>query len=69
MGLLVDFGLAQEQPANKPEKKVDNKTAGRRAAGFVPNDQRPNIRASRAGTRGFRAPEVLLKIVNQTTGT
>ncbi len=29
---------------------------------------RPPIRANRAGTRGFRAPEVLFKVLNQTTG-
>jgi len=29
---------------------------------------RPAIRANRAGTRGFRAPEVLFKCVHQTVG-
>ena len=29
---------------------------------------RPSLRANRAGTRGFRAPEVLFKIPHQTTG-
>ncbi|KAG5458622.1 MAG: kinase-like domain-containing protein [Olpidium bornovanus] len=28
--------------------------------------RRPSIRASRAGTRGFRAPEVLFKVIRQT---
>ncbi|KAI9296774.1 kinase-like protein, partial [Neoconidiobolus thromboides FSU 785] len=35
--------------------------------GVVKNDHRPSIRANRAGTRGFRAPEVLFKVVNQTS--
>ncbi|KAJ3018125.1 hypothetical protein HKX48_003148 [Thoreauomyces humboldtii] len=34
--------------------------------GYVVNDPRPSIRACRAGTRGFRAPEVLLKVLHQT---
>lgn len=29
-------------------------------------DNRPGVRANRAGTRGFRAPEVLLKCPDQT---
>lgn len=29
---------------------------------------RPNLRANRAGTRGFRAPEVLFKCMDQTIG-
>jgi cell division control protein 7 len=35
--------------------------------GYPKNDTRPSRRANRAGTRGFRAPEVLLKCTNQTT--
>jgi serine/threonine protein kinase len=34
--------------------------------GYIKNDVRPPIRANRAGTRGFRAPEVLFKCVHQT---
>ncbi|TKA78895.1 hypothetical protein B0A49_01660 [Cryomyces minteri] len=34
---------------------------------FPKNDNRPSRRANRAGTRGFRAPEVLLKCTAQTT--
>jgi len=34
--------------------------------GYIKNDVRPAIRANRAGTRGFRAPEVLFKCVHQT---
>lgn len=35
--------------------------------GYPKIDQRPSRRANRAGTRGFRAPEVLLKCTAQTT--
>ncbi|KAI4199516.1 MAG: hypothetical protein LQ350_004582 [Teloschistes chrysophthalmus] len=37
------------------------------ATGYPKHDQRPSRRANRAGTRGFRAPEVLLKCTAQTT--
>lgn len=35
--------------------------------GHPKNDNRPSRRANRAGTRGFRAPEVLFKCTAQTT--
>ncbi|OMJ17201.1 Cell cycle serine/threonine-protein kinase hsk1 [Smittium culicis] len=35
--------------------------------GVPRKDTRPSIRANRAGTRGFRAPEVLFKLPNQST--
>ena len=34
---------------------------------YPKNDSRPSRRANRAGTRGFRAPEVLFKCTAQTT--
>ncbi|GAA6030176.1 hypothetical protein JCM8097_009299 [Rhodosporidiobolus ruineniae] len=34
--------------------------------GVLKEDRRPSVRANRAGTRGFRAPEVLLKCPDQT---
>ncbi|KAE8348196.1 kinase-like domain-containing protein [Aspergillus coremiiformis] len=37
------------------------------SAGYPKNDSRPTKRANRAGTRGFRAPEVLFKCTSQTT--
>lgn len=37
------------------------------APSFPKTDNRPSRRANRAGTRGFRAPEVLLKCTAQTT--
>lgn len=36
--------------------------------GFPQDDKRPAIKTNRAGTRGFRAPEVLLKCPDQTVG-
>lgn len=36
-------------------------------AAYPKSDQRPPRRANRAGTRGFRAPEVLMKCTNQST--
>ncbi|KAI9202648.1 kinase-like domain-containing protein [Polychytrium aggregatum] len=35
--------------------------------GYIVDPSKPAVRANRAGTRGFRAPEVLLKVVYQTT--
>ncbi|KIW87343.1 uncharacterized protein Z519_11979 [Cladophialophora bantiana CBS 173.52] len=37
------------------------------STGYPKSDSRPSRRANRAGTRGFRAPEVLLKCTAQTT--
>ena len=34
--------------------------------GYLRSDPRPGVRANRAGTRGFRAPEVLFKCMDQT---
>ncbi|EGF76288.1 hypothetical protein BATDEDRAFT_28663 [Batrachochytrium dendrobatidis JAM81] len=80
-GVLVDFGLAQEESFKLTGKLQDggakgyteaeyiqkaNSRSKRRRMGYFVPDTRPSIRASRAGTRGFRAPEVLLKVVNQT---
>lgn len=36
--------------------------------GVYRNDPRLTIRANRAGTRGFRAPEILLRVTHQTCG-
>ncbi|KAI9871076.1 MAG: hypothetical protein M1830_003472 [Pleopsidium flavum] len=79
-GVLVDFGLAereetdglqcicQEQPAAR-RHKIESSYAARHAAanGYPKNDTRPSRRANRAGTRGFRAPEVLLKCTSQNS--
>jgi cell division control protein 7 len=67
-GMLIDFGLAQQQPKIPDNKYRHSKNAitKSRKPGYLLNDTRPSIRASRAGTRGFRAPEVLFKVVYQT---
>lgn len=40
---------------------------GEISTGYPKNDSRSSRRANRAGTRGFRAPEVLFKCTSQTT--
>ncbi|KAI9816570.1 MAG: hypothetical protein M1827_001702 [Pycnora praestabilis] len=80
-GVLVDFGLAEEQregtecspclcqdPPSERREKASNSFAAKQspATGCPKNDSRPSRRANRAGTRGFRAPEVLLKCTSQT---
>ncbi|CAL5866613.1 uncharacterized protein PFLUO_LOCUS822 [Penicillium psychrofluorescens] len=44
-----------------------NPPANGLSAGHPKADSRPSRRANRAGTRGFRAPEVLFKCTSQTT--
>lgn len=79
-GVLVDFGLAEREGTDtKPCPCHEDYQARRqrlRAAyvanggphhGYPKNDTRPSRRANRAGTRGFRAPEVLFKCTEQTT--
>ena len=63
-GVLVDFGLAHFEQPKVPEKVAKDQLPHK--IGYYANDPRPSIRASRSGTRGFRAPEVLFKVVNQT---
>ncbi|KAJ3235163.1 hypothetical protein HDU81_000757 [Chytriomyces hyalinus] len=70
-GVVVDFGLAQ-QVTQKPKPLVKNiqelQSAPHRPPGYYEVDKRTSIRgANRAGTRGFRAPEVLLRVVQQST--
>ncbi|KAK9448005.1 kinase-like protein [Limtongia smithiae] len=75
-GALVDFGLA-EMEVKDPASCVCTHTAGNEhsrhlsekqgANGYPKVDTRPGRRANRAGTRGFRAVEVLFKCLNQTT--
>lgn len=79
-GVLVDFGLAERQgtdsrhcicqdsPAER-KRKIQNSAAAVSgpSSGYPKNDSRPSRRANRAGTRGFRAPEVLFKCTEQTT--
>ncbi|KAI8072115.1 kinase-like domain-containing protein [Thamnidium elegans] len=71
IGYLADFGLAQQQTLFQRESngQVPNSlyTQNMDEPGHYINDQRPHFHAIRSGTKGFRAPEVLLKYLNQTT--
>ncbi|KAK6357010.1 hypothetical protein TWF718_001341 [Orbilia javanica] len=70
-GVLVDFGLAEREenegvcPCTRARGAPPKPVAP--VGGYPKNDQRPSKRANRAGTRGFRAPEVLFKCARQTT--
>ncbi|KAI1435817.1 kinase-like protein [Xylaria sp. CBS 124048] len=82
-GVLVDFGLAErEGTETKPclcheDRQVRKQRLQQSVAfssiqagaqpGYPKQDTRPSRRANRAGTRGFRAPEVLFKCTEQTT--
>lgn len=80
-GVLVDFGLAEQENTSVLAKNSNvcpchgsdrpgNRSFSRRLnvkAAYPKQDQRPPRRANRAGTRGFRAPEVLFKCTNQST--
>lgn len=78
-GVLVDFGLAEREgtdsqfcmcqhtSADRRELRPPMVVAGGGSVGYPKHDSRPSRRANRAGTRGFRAPEVLFKCTNQTT--
>lgn len=74
-GLLVDFGLAETEPDRATRKcacrnwvpGVQLKRPPKPLGGYPKNDARPGRRSNRAGTRGFRAPEVLLKCPDQST--
>lgn len=78
-GVLVDFGLAEREGVDaKPclcreSRQVRQQRLHAAYANYTPisgypkNDTRPSRRANRAGTRGFRAPEVLFKCTEQST--
>lgn len=62
------------EPREVRKQRIRNSAAVRAVAalngqqpGCPKNDTRPSRRANRAGTRGFRAPEVLFKCTEQTT--
>jgi cell division control protein 7 len=80
-GVLVDFGLAEREGTDSTpcscrsahQSNIYDPTASStyrhphgNPHGYPKNDPRPSRRANRAGTRGFRAPEVLLKCTSQT---
>ncbi|KKA29144.1 hypothetical protein TD95_004253 [Thielaviopsis punctulata] len=80
-GVLVDFGLAEHQGVDGKPCLCRENTEQRRERieailasnpnhgplAYPEKDTRPSRRANRAGTRGFRAPEVLFKCTEQTT--
>lgn len=79
-GVLVDFGLAEREGTDSKPCLCTQSSGERRrrqmgsvaaqngpSTGYPKNDSRPSRRANRAGTRGFRAPEVLFKCTEQTT--
>lgn len=57
----VQVKVAQKEAREKSSMPADK-------VGYPENDRRPISKANRAGTRGFRAPEVLLKCQAQTGG-
>lgn len=79
-GVLIDFGLAQKYVEEK-DKIIENELTNKHSVvyfnymvskttkppGYIVNDSRPPMKAPRAGTRGFRAPEVLLRYKYQTS--
>ncbi|KAK1752848.1 kinase-like protein [Echria macrotheca] len=79
-GVLVDFGLAEREGTDckscmchddpllrKSRLRAAHDANGAPHNGYPKQDTRPARRANRAGTRGFRAPEVLFKCTEQTT--
>ncbi|KAE8448238.1 hypothetical protein EG329_009668 [Mollisiaceae sp. DMI_Dod_QoI] len=80
-GVLVDFGLAEREdsadmkpclcgePTPERRRRLTNSVAAQAgpSSGYPKNDTRPSRRANRAGTRGFRAPEVLFKCTDQSS--
>jgi cell division control protein 7 len=79
-GVLVDFGLAEREgtdmkpclcnePGKEKRRRITNSVGVNQGPsnGYPKNDNRPSRRANRAGTRGFRAPEVLFKCTEQSS--
>ncbi|KAI5790369.1 kinase-like domain-containing protein [Pyronema domesticum] len=73
-GVLCDFGLAEREGTDTTyclcttsSERAPPRPAPTLSAGYPKSDSRPSRRANRAGTRGFRAPEVLFKCTSQTT--
>ncbi|KAI5170025.1 cell division control protein 7 [Pancytospora epiphaga] len=74
VGVLIDFGLAQHEKKPQPQKHKNEApvlffnsiVVPSKPPGYYQNDSRPPLKAPRAGTRGFRAPEVLFRSEYQT---
>ncbi|OBZ82246.1 Cell cycle serine/threonine-protein kinase hsk1 [Choanephora cucurbitarum] len=71
LGYLADFGLARKTCPSSPSKRDNNWPLGNaypgEQAGYYVDDTRPALHADRSGTRGFRAPELLMRYKHQTT--
>ncbi|CEJ05042.1 hypothetical protein RMCBS344292_18990 [Rhizopus microsporus] len=70
VGFLIDFGLAQREDETKQYEEsqvMSDLSKIELVKGYDTNDTRKRIKANRAGTRGYRAPEVLLRVIHQTT--
>ncbi|KAL7346851.1 protein kinase CKII [Encephalitozoon intestinalis] len=77
-GMLIDFGLAQYEDrreehlpkdSSKPQTPLlffNSIVSKTKPPGYYERDSRPQMKAPRAGTRGFRAPEVLFRYPHQT---
>lgn len=73
-GFLIDFGLAHfdkeyPQPDSKPKQPLlffNSIVVPSKPPGYYEGDTRNPMKAPRAGTRGFRAPEVLFKYPKQS---
>ena len=74
-GMLIDFGLAQYEDVRAPRDVQKTQApvlffnsivSKARPPGYYERDSRPQMKAPRAGTRGFRAPEVLFRHQSQT---
>lgn len=74
LGYLIDFGLAEYELVRDPTPPKSAKpliffnsiVTPSKPPGYYERDSRPLMKAPRAGTRGFRAPEVLFRYENQT---
>ena len=60
--------LSDEERRHRVSQSVyaQTQSSGHNTSSYPKNDSRNSRRANRAGTRGFRAPEVLLKCTQQT---
>jgi cell division control protein 7 len=78
-GYLIDFGLSQKEQPGKEEEAREKKgkafffssvtslqAKNRNPPGYLVKDARPAMSATRSGTRGFRAPEVLFRVERQS---
>ncbi|KIY70359.1 kinase-like protein [Cylindrobasidium torrendii FP15055 ss-10] len=65
-GEMKTTKTSRSEMAKKTQKEARARTKGpSHLVGYPSNDTRPTAKANRAGTRGFRAPEVLLKCPDQ----